>query len=318
MYLEQEMFSADGQVCETILVQKNRTDDGSMWILGPGSFRVIGLSESQMQASTVVLTNQSGASTVQMPNVPTVKLEPDDNIVCLLSDSDDHICATVDLSDTSSFPFKNTPSQVPLHASTSSCTPLSIKFACRDTPSQRPPLHPSSSSIGLTIIDALKFTKSRKRSKSDLASIDFENIVVRNVKYLPSSFDGDILFVLPPVPLGVPSAYGRSMDGMDKMCDGHPWCTTKTTNIQNDFGLSFRRSTCAGHLQCQNDHCDYMHRNGGMRNSTEWAGSTHLPFVVGDVAPAFMSISHLLRCQGLAFILVCMITLYPMVYAVNH
>ena len=29
-----------------------------------------------------------------------------------------------------------------------------------------------------------------------------------------------------------------------------------------------------------------MHRNGGMRNSTEWASSTHLPFVVGDVAPA--------------------------------
>ena len=239
MYLEQEMYFADGQVCETIMIQKNRIEDGSMWILGPGSFRVIGLFESQMQASTIVLTNQSGASTIQMPNVANVKLEPDDNIVCILSDSDDNICATVDLSDTSSFLFKNTPSQVPLHASKSSCSPLYKKFVCHDTPSQRPPLHPSPSSIGLTIIDALKFTKSRKRSKSDLTTIDFENIMVRDVKYLPSSFDGDILFVLPLVPLGVPSAYGRSMDGMDKMCDGHPWCTTKTTNIQNDFGLSF-------------------------------------------------------------------------------
>ena len=64
MYLEQEMFSADGQVCETILIQNNRIDDGSMWILGPGLFKVIGLSESQMQASTVVLTNQSGAFTI--------------------------------------------------------------------------------------------------------------------------------------------------------------------------------------------------------------------------------------------------------------
>ena len=86
--------------------------------------------------------------------------------------------------------------------------------------------------------------------------------------------------------LRVPSAYGRSMDDMDKMCDGHSWCTTKTTNIQNDFELSFHRSTCASHLQCQNDHCDYKHCNRGMRNSTEWACSTHLPFVVGDVAPA--------------------------------
>ena len=32
----------------------------------------------------------------------------------------------------------------------------------------------------------------------------------------------------------------------------------------------------------------------------------------------FISTPHLLRCQGLAFILVCKITLYPMVYAVNH
>ena len=70
---------------------------------------------------------------------------------------------------------------------------------------------------------ALKLTKYRKMSKSNLIAIDFENIVVRNVKYLPSSFDGDILFVLPLVPLGVPNTYGHSMDGMNKMCDGRPW-----------------------------------------------------------------------------------------------
>jgi hypothetical protein len=86
-----------------------------MWILGPGSFRVIGLSESQMQASTVILTNESGTSTVQIPSIAPVKVEP----------------------------------------------------------------------------------------------------------------LGDVLFFLPPVALKAPSTYGRSMDGMDKMCDGHPWCTTK-------------------------------------------------------------------------------------------
>ena len=284
MYLEQEMYSADGEVYETILVQKTRTDDGSVWILGPGSFRVIGLSESQMQAPTVILTNESGTSTVQIPTVATVKLEPNDDNVLVLSDSGDDICAAVDLSDISPFPFKSknsTPSQLPKSPFSHVCNTL----VHRMTPSQRPPLHPSPSSIGLTIVDALKVTKSRKRSKSDLAFIDFDNIDVRDVKYLPSSFDGDVLFVLPPVALGVSNTYGRSMDGMDKMCDGHPWCTTKTTNIQNDFGLSFRRSTCAGHLQCPNDYCDYMHRNGGLRNNTEWAGSTPLPFVVGNVAP---------------------------------
>lgn len=57
--------------------------------------------------------------------------------------------------------------------------------------------------------------------------------------------------------MGVSSMYGQSMDGMDKMCDGHLWCTTKSTNIQNNFGFSFRRSSCAGYLQCINKHCEY-------------------------------------------------------------
>ena len=61
--------------------------------------------------------------------------------------------------------------------------------------------------------DALKLTKSRKTSKSDLAFIDFDYIDVRSVKYLPFSFNGDVLFLLPPVPYKVPSMYGRSMDG---------------------------------------------------------------------------------------------------------
>ena len=93
------------------------------------------------------------------------------------------------------------------------------------------PLHPSPSFVRVTIVDALKFTNSRKKSKLDLASIDFDKIDVRDVKYLPSFFNGDVLFLLPHVALKVLSTYGSSMDGMDKMCDGRPWCTTKTTNI---------------------------------------------------------------------------------------
>src|ERR1700737_1294801 len=76
MYLEQEMYSADEEVYETILVQKNRRDVGFMWNLGPGSYRVIGLSESHMQASTVILTNESGTSTVKIPSTAHVKVEP--------------------------------------------------------------------------------------------------------------------------------------------------------------------------------------------------------------------------------------------------
>ena len=72
MYIEQKMYYADGQVCETILIRNDRTKDGLMWIFGHGSFIVSSLYESQMQPSIVVLTNQSGASTIQMPNVANV------------------------------------------------------------------------------------------------------------------------------------------------------------------------------------------------------------------------------------------------------
>jgi hypothetical protein len=131
-------------------------------------------------------------------------------------------------------------------------------------------------------------TKFRRRSKSNLTTIDFDNTDIHDVKYLPPFFDGDVIFILPPIAMDDSSTYGRSMNAMDKVCDGHPWCTTKTTNIQNDFGLSFRRSTYAGHLQCTNTYCDYLYRNGGVRNCTEWIGSTPIPFNVGDVTPEML------------------------------
>ena len=43
MYVKQEMYFANGEVSRTILMQKNRSEGGFMWILGPGSFRVMGL-----------------------------------------------------------------------------------------------------------------------------------------------------------------------------------------------------------------------------------------------------------------------------------
>ena len=72
----------------------------------------------------------------------------------------------------------------------------------------------------------------RKRSKSNLSIINFDNIDVRDVKYLPPFFDGDVLFILPPINMSVPSMYELSMDSIYKMCGRHPWCICKAqTNI---------------------------------------------------------------------------------------
>jgi hypothetical protein len=60
-------------------------------------------------------------------------------------------------------------------------------------------------------------TKSRRRSKFDHTAIDFDNIDVRNVKYLPPSFHGDVIFILPPITMDVSGTHGRSMHSMDKI-----------------------------------------------------------------------------------------------------
>lgn len=70
------------------------------WIyvdLRPSSFRVISLSESQMQASIVILTNKSKKSTVEISSITIVKVEPTVDSVFMLLDSDYDICAFFDL-----------------------------------------------------------------------------------------------------------------------------------------------------------------------------------------------------------------------------
>lgn len=54
----------------------------------------------------------------------------------------------------------------------------------QDTPSQHLFLHPFLSSLGDDIVDTLEHAKSRKKFKLDLASIDFDNIEVCDVKYI--------------------------------------------------------------------------------------------------------------------------------------
>ena len=104
MYVEQELFQETGQLCETVLMQKSIVDSGSFWSLGAGSYKVIGLSELEMDASTVLLTNESITATPQIHSLCKVKLEVDDVVV--LSESDEDNIQVVDIAGTSSYPFQ--------------------------------------------------------------------------------------------------------------------------------------------------------------------------------------------------------------------
>lgn len=200
-----------------------------------------------------MLTYNSYTSTVELPIFSNVKIEPSENNVLLLSDSDDDVCLVVDIFDTLSFFFRKTRTPIstslfPIDVDNFPCNLPRTKLPPHGSPSLRLPLYISSFVLHLSIIDALKLTKSRRRSKSDLMTIDFDSIDLHDIKLLPPSFDCDVLFVLSSLFIGFSSAYGCSMDSIDKMCEGHHWCATKIINIQNYFGLSFKCSFCAGHL----------------------------------------------------------------------
>lgn len=74
---------------------------------------------------------------------------------------------------------------------------------------QCPLLQPLSSNLGLSIVDALKQTKTGQLSNSSLTLIDSNVIEVHDVKYLQSSFGDDIVFVLPLLLAGSPMHMGE-------------------------------------------------------------------------------------------------------------
>ena len=105
------------------------------------------------------------------------------------------------------------------------------------------------------------------------------------MKFLPPTFNGDVLFKLPAVDkLGS----FHTMHGMDKHHDGHAWTKTVTSNIKSDVSLTFCTSTCIGHLRCENQECKYTTRiyRISLVNEWEWDGFTVTTFPVGQPAPA--------------------------------
>lgn len=105
--------------------------------------------------------------------------------------------------------------------------PLCIKFPRHEFIFLHWPLHPSSSFLGLSIVDSLNLTKSTRRFKYYLISIDFVKIDARDVNYLSPSYDRDV---------NLPPPYGSvSMDVPKE--HGHLWitwirCVTATIGVQ--------------------------------------------------------------------------------------
>lgn len=133
-----------------------------------------------------------------------------------------------------------------------------------------------------SVIPKLKAMGGMVGFKSELRGIDWSTFNVQRVAFLPESFDGNIVFELPPP--GRVGGISSLMEGMDKKHDGHPWCRTKTSNIHNHDNLIFRRTVCNGHLKCENMKCRHFALSG-VQNQSEWDGVTENPFKPGVTPP---------------------------------
>ena len=101
----------------------------------------------------------------------------------------------------------------------------------------------------LSVVDSLKRIRAIKGVRNVFKTLDFDTLDIQRAKFLPPTFNGDVLFKLPSVDK---SGSFHMMHGMDKRHDGHAWTKTVTSNIKSDVRLTFRTSTCIGHLRCEN------------------------------------------------------------------
>jgi hypothetical protein len=243
------------------------------WLLNARKYRVYGVSDSLMAASTELVTpHRSSTGTVHLTPITWVKLEHVEELITILSDDSNSNSPTVALPMTS--PLVNSP--LP-KSSQKSPIPLS-----------HPPPH-----IGhqrsLSIVDSLKRIRASKGTRNVFKTLNFDSLVIQRVQFLPLTFNGNVLFELPPVDMLGPF---HMMHGMDKRHDGHAWTKTIKSNIKSDMSLTFLTSICIGHLRCENQDCKYtsrIHRTSPV-NEREWDGFTVTTIPVGQPAPAGSSL----------------------------
>ena len=185
----------------------------SVWEFPASKYRVYGVPQFRPQVSTEIRTPpSSSASTFTTPPSVRVNIEPGIHNVIHLSDSSDgdepvHSAHTVEPSSSPLPPSYVTPS-----FNSSSSVPFQI--------------HPFHCSMFRTLA-------SMPGRKNILKKLDYNTLGIEEVNFLPPRFDGNVMFVLPPVGVFASQTKAKSMDGMDKRYDGHVWTKTQTTNITN-------------------------------------------------------------------------------------
>ncbi len=100
----------------------------------------------------------------------------------------------------------------------------------------------------LSVVECLKAMSLIAHASSKLRDLNYNSFCIEIVPCIPTTFNGDVLFELPP--LVSLDGHSNQMQGMDRKHDGHVLYKVKMINIKNDFNLNFQRACCLGHLQC--------------------------------------------------------------------
>ena len=276
LWVERKVFNHIMLLLTHTMPKSSICSDNSLcvWNLLPGKYKVYGLSESQFVAFTQLRTpRRSSLCTMTTPYPVRVKVEPADIDVIELSKSSDG----------------DVPTQKPVEPShPSHCS------QCLSLPFHSSSLHRAFHLPSVTqprasgcIVDCLRRLASMLGRKSVLKLLNYSILKTVYADFLLPLFDGDVIFVFPPISASASTSKAKAMDGMDKQYDGHIWTKTQSTNISNNMSLTFRSSICVGHLQCQNPHYDYLyraHRTSSV-NDTNFNGFTTRPFPTSGPPP---------------------------------
>jgi hypothetical protein len=109
MFLDEEVYDAlSGDLINTIEQPPVCDGDSKEWLLRPGRFRIYGVSQPVMGASTELVTpHRSSTGTVQLTPATPVKVEHAEELITILSNDSDENSPTLALPKTS--PMVNSP-----------------------------------------------------------------------------------------------------------------------------------------------------------------------------------------------------------------
>ena len=163
-----------------------------------------------------------------------------------------------------------TPSRVSISESRLKSTPQSVLVGYSGLQS---PSSGGAEEVPRSIMELLLAVCGRLSAKSQLASANLASFRHEVVQFLPTEYNGNVIFKLQSLPVVKEGGVAR-LDDMDRRFDGHAWTETATTNIVDPSRLlSFKYVKCMGHLRCSNPDCRHIKEMGDY-NEMYWSGSS--------------------------------------------